>query len=104
MENLTITIGIAKLCDHYGKKIYQDFLRFDNETQLYTHGIGGLYETILSDEENITDIQETFTVETICKETLAHEIILNLERIPDKKNILETIKYINTFIAKKHNL
>tara|TARA_R100000951_G_scaffold58848_1_gene49502 strand:- start:2 stop:316 length:315 start_codon:yes stop_codon:yes gene_type:complete len=104
MENLTITTGIAKICDHYGKKIYQDFLRFDDETEIYIHNLGGLYETVLSQEENITDIQETFIVKTICKETLAHELILNLERIPDKKNILETIKYINTFIQKKHNL
>jgi hypothetical protein len=104
MENLKITIGIAKLCDHYGKKIYQDFMQFEDEQEVYIHSLVGLYGTILGDQENITDITETFEVETICKETLAHEIVLSLETVPDKKNILKTVKHINTYIKQKYNL
>jgi len=93
METLTITIGIAKICDYYGKKIYQDFIRFDNEQEIYVHSLKGLDEIYINeDEEEITDILETFNIKTVCKENLSHNIILNFKTIPTKETIIQAIK------------
>jgi hypothetical protein len=93
MENLKISLGIAKVCDYYGKKIYQDFLRFDDEQEIYVHSLNGLDEICLDNElEEITDIQETFNIKTVCKENLSHNIICNLKTIPTKEIIIKAIK------------
>lgn len=88
MENLKINIGIAKVCDYYGKKIYQDFIRFDDETEIYVNYLGGLYPVTLDNEtEEITDIIETFTIKTKCKETLSHNIICDFDNVPTKQTL-----------------
>ena len=93
MENLKITLGIAKVCDYYGKKIYQDFLRFDDEQEIYVHSLNGLDPIYLDYElEEITNIQETFNVKTVCKENLSHNIICNFKTIPTKETIIRAIK------------
>lgn len=93
METLKITLGISKVCDYYGKKIYQDFIRFDNEQEIYVHSLNGLDPICLDNEiEEITDIQETFNIKTICKENLSHNIILNFKTIPTKETIIQAIK------------
>ena len=93
MENLKITLGIAKVCDYYGKKIYQDFLRFDDEQEIYVHNLNGLYPIDLDYElEEITDIQETFNIKTVCKENLSHNIICIFKTIPTKEEIIKAIK------------
>jgi len=93
METLKVTIGIAKICDYYGKKVYQDFLRFDDEQEIYVHSLNGLDEICINeDEEEITDIMETFNIKTVCKENLSHNIILNFKTVPTKKTIIEAIK------------
>ena len=93
MENLKISLGIAKVCDYYGKKIYQDFLRFDDEQEIYVHSLNGLDPIYLDYElEEITDIQQTFNIKTVCKENLSHNIICNFKTIPTKETIIRTIK------------
>lgn len=93
METLKISIGIAKLNDYYGKKVYQEFIRFDNETEIYINSLTGLDEICINEDyEEITDILQTFNIKTVCKENLSHNIILNFKTVPTKETIIQAIK------------
>ena len=104
MEKLNITTGEAKINDYKGTQ-YIDFLRFDNEEQIYFLNYRGYDEICINADfgETILEESEPFTVYTKCKETLSHEIILQLEEDPTKENILKTIAFINTYFDKKYN-
>lgn len=104
MEKLNITTGEAKIKFYNGIQ-YIQFLRFDNEKQIYFQNYNGFDEICINADygETILEERDPFTIETKCKETLSHEIILQLEDDPTKENILKTIEHINTYLEKKYN-
>lgn len=96
MEKVKITLGIAKLRDCREHFYYNDFIKFNEEEEIYIFEITGFCERIIDNEwgEEIEIIEDVFNVETNDFETLSHWVIVNQEKVPTKESILESIKQI----------